>query len=261
MARGSELDARGKVALVVGGASGMGRLAAQRWADAGGVAVAADIDEVGLKETAGGRESLHARRVDITDPEAVFQLVDEVEREFGPLERVYNGAAIQPTGMILDQDLDEIHRVMAVNYGGLVNVTKAVLPRLVSRGRGSLINFASIAGWVPNMHFGAYSASKFAVVGFTECLYHENRGKGVHICCVCPAQVDTPLRAQATSKPRIMEVGPKPMPPAFVLDAIDRAVAKRVFWVFPGLTTRMGWWLRRFVPWVMWKIDHNAEGF
>ncbi len=261
MANGSGLDARGKVALIVGGASGMGRLAAQRWTDAGGVAVAADIDEAGLKETSAQRASLHVRVVDVTDPEAVFQLVDVVEREYGPLERVYNAAAIQPTGMILDQDLDLIHRIMNINYGGVVNVAKAVLPRLLARRQGSLINFASIAGWVPNMHFGAYSASKFAVVAFTECLYHENRRRGVHICCVCPAQVDTPLRAQATSHPRIMEVGPKPVPPALVLDAIDRAVVRGQFWVFPGLTTRMGWWLRRFAPWVLWKIDHNAEGF
>ncbi len=99
------------------------------------------------------------------------------------------------------------------------------------------------------------------MVAFTEVLYHENRGRGVHICCVCPSQVDTPLRAQATSKPGIMGVGPKPMPPGAVLDAIDRAVEKGRFWVFPGLHTAIGWRLRRFVPWVLWKIDHNAEGF
>jgi NAD(P)-dependent dehydrogenase (short-subunit alcohol dehydrogenase family) len=258
--RGLEEAARGRVALIVGGGSGMGRLAAQRWSDAGGIAVAADIDDVGLKETVGARRNLHVRRVDVTDAEAVRELVDDVERNAGPIERVYNAAAIQPTGMILDQELDTIHRIMAINYGGVVNVTKAALPRMLARKRGSLINFASIAGWVPNMHFGAYSASKFAVVGFTECLYHENRGKGVHIACVCPGQVDTPLRAQATSNPRIMQVGPKPVPPALVIDAIERAIARGSFWVFPGFTTRMGWYLRRFVPWVMWQIDHNAEG-
>ena len=261
MASRSESGARTGIALFVGGASGMARLAAQRWADCGGVSVAVDVDEGGLKETARARANVHVRRVDVTDSGAVFELVDEIERDFGPIERVYNAAAIQPTALIVDQDLDEIHRIMAINYGGLVNVTKAVLPRLLARRRGSLINFASIAGWVPNMHFGAYSASKFAVVGFSECLYHENRNSGVHICCVCPGQVDTPLRAQATSKPKMMDVGPKPVPPGMVLDAIERAVRRRRFWVFPGLTTRIGWWLRRFAPWVMWMIDHRAEGF
>jgi NAD(P)-dependent dehydrogenase (short-subunit alcohol dehydrogenase family) len=203
---------------------------------------------------------VHGRVADVTESEAVFRLVYRVERELGRLERVYNAAAIQPTSPLLDQDVDEIHRVMATNYGGVVNVSKAVMPRLLSRGRGALINFASIAGWVPNMHFGAYAASKFAVVAFTEILCHETRGQGVHVCCVCPGQVDTPLRAQATSRPRIMERGPAPAPPAFVLDAIDRAVARRSFWVFPGATTRAGWWLRRLAPSVLWKIDHDAEG-
>jgi NAD(P)-dependent dehydrogenase (short-subunit alcohol dehydrogenase family) len=255
------LDAQGKVALVVGAASGMGRLAARRWTDAGGIAVLADVNEAGLRETAEARSGMHPRLLDVTRPEAVTALVKEIEAEIGPLERVYNGAGVMPTSLLLDQDLDEIHRVMDVNYAGTVNVSLATLPPMLERGRGALVNFASIAGWVPNMHFGAYSASKFAVVALSEVLHHETRGRGVIICCVCPSTVDTPLLRQATSKPRIMETGPKPIPPERVLDAIDRAVEKGRFWVFAGLTTRMGWYLRRFAPGLMWKIGHNAEGF
>ena len=98
---------------------------------------------------------------------------------------------------------------------------------MIERGRGSLINFASIAGWIPILHFGAYSASKFAIVAFTEVLYHENRGRGAHIACVCPSQVATPLVAQATSKPKILETGPAPMKPEKVLDAIGHHVVSR----------------------------------
>jgi short-subunit dehydrogenase len=191
----------------------------------------------------------------------VTQVVKDVEADLGPIERVYNAAAIQPTQLLLKQDLEEIHRIMHINYGGLVNVSLATLPGLLERGRGSLINFGSIAGWVPNLHFGGYCAAKFAVVAFSEVLYHENRNGGVHICCVCPSKVDTPLVDQATSKPKILEVGPKAMSPAFVLDAIDRAVEKKRFWVFPGAHTAMGWRLRRFLPALMWRIGHNAEGF
>jgi short-subunit dehydrogenase len=198
--------------------------------------------------------------VDVTDAGAVAQLVKDAAAEHGPIARVYNAAAIQPTSLLLEQDLAEIHRVMAINYGGLVNVSVAALRRLLEQGHGSLINFCSIAGWVPNLHFGAYSASKFAGVAFTEVLFHENRGRGVHIACVCPSQVDTPLRAQARSKPKIMETGPPPMPPGQVLDAIDRAVAKQRFWVFPGWHTAVGVRLRRFFPGLMWRIGHRAEG-
>ncbi len=239
----------------------MGRLAAQRWAEAGGTALAVDVNEAGLKETAEGRPGIQTRVLDVTDADAVGGLVEEIWQGVGPFDRVYNAAAIQPTNLLLEQDLAEIHRVMAINYGGLVNVSKAVLPRLLERGRGSLIHFASIAGWVPNMHFGAYNASKFAAVAFTEVLYHENRGNGVHIACVCPPPVDTPLMAQAVSNPKILNTGPAPMKPAKVLDVIDRACEKGKFWVFPGAHTVAGLWLRRLLPGVLWKIDHNVEGF
>ena len=255
------MDARNKVCFVAGAASGLGRLAAQRWSRAGGIVAAADINEQGLRETAANCDSIRTWHLDVTDRQEVEAVVKAVESELGPIERVYNCAAIFPTALLLDQDPDEIHRVMNINYGGVVNVSLSTLPRLLERGRGALVNFASIAGWIPTLHFGAYNASKFASVAFTEVLYHENRGKGVHISCVCPSQVDTPLLAQATSRPRILKTGPAPMRPEIVLDAVDRAVDRGKFWVFPGAHTQAAWRLRRFFPSLMWKIDHDAEGF
>jgi NAD(P)-dependent dehydrogenase (short-subunit alcohol dehydrogenase family) len=255
------MDAHNKVCFAVGAASGLGRLAAQRWARAGGIVAAVDVDEDGLRETAAGFDSIRTWHLDVTNRQEVDAVVKTVESELGPIERVYSCAAIFPTALLLEQDPDEIHRVMSINYGGIVNVSLSTLPRLLERGRGALINFASIAGWVPTMHFGAYSASKFASIAFTEILYHENRGRGVHISCVCPSQVDTPFLAQATSNPEILKTGPAPMKPGVVLDAVDRAVERGKFWVFPGAHTQIGWRLRRFFPWLMWKIDHDAEGF
>jgi NAD(P)-dependent dehydrogenase (short-subunit alcohol dehydrogenase family) len=251
----------GRLIFVAGAASGMGRLAARRWAEAGGVVAAADVDEAGLAETARGLPGIHTRWLDVTDAEAVAAAVKDVEAQLGPIERVYNGAAIQPTGLLAQQDAAEVWRVMQTNYGGLVNVSLATLPHLLERGRGSLVNFSSLAGWSPTMHFGAYCASKAAQIAFTEVLHHENRGRGVHICCVCPGQVDTPLRAQALTKPKIMQAGPKPQRPEAVLDAIERAIERRRFWVFASAHAAIGWRLRRFVPGFMWWIDHRAEGF
>jgi short-subunit dehydrogenase len=200
------------------------------------------------------------RWLDVTDADAVSAAVKEIEAQLGPIERVYNGAAIQPTGLLLEQDVQEIHRVMQVNYGGLVNVSLATLPRMLERRRGVLVNLASIAGWVPSLHFGAYGASKFAQVAFTEVLHHENRGKGVQILCVCPSQVDTPLRAQALSNPKLMQVGPAPQSPESVVEAIERAIGKRRLFVFAAWHTEIAWRLRRFLPWVLWQINHRVEG-
>ena len=254
------MQERRGVCFVAGGASGIGRAAARRWAADGWTVIAADVDEPGLAETAGGRPGIHTRWLDVTDAEAVAGAVKEVEAQLGPIERVYNGAAIQPTGLLARQGVEEIHRVMRVNYGGMVNVSLATLPRMLARGRGVLVNLASMSGWIPSLYFGAYDASKFAQVAFTEVLHHENRGSGVQILCVCPGQVETPLRAQAQPQPKMMRVGPAPQSPESVVEAVERAIGTRRFLVFAAWHTALAWRLRRFVPGLLWWISHRVEG-
>jgi NAD(P)-dependent dehydrogenase (short-subunit alcohol dehydrogenase family) len=237
----------------------MGRLAAQRMADAGGAVIAVDVNEEGLRATAEGRDRIRARALDVVDSRAVEALVRDVESEHGPIERVYNAAAIMPTAALLDQDIDTIRRIMDINYGGVANVSRAVMPGMVERGRGDLINFASIAGWLPALDFGAYNASKFAVVAFTEVLYHETLKTGVRVVCVCPPPVNTPLLDQAKSKPKVLEQG-DPIPPEAVLDAIEAGLESGKLWVFPGRGTSLGWRMRRFFPNLMWRQLHKVEG-
>jgi NAD(P)-dependent dehydrogenase (short-subunit alcohol dehydrogenase family) len=273
----------GKVVLVTGAGSGLGRLAARRLA-AGGASVAAiDIDEQGLKETAahhestgelalgetvsvtGARDQLLRRQtmrtavLDVTDAEAVRSEVAVIESDLGPIDRVVNAAAIMPTSLLLDQDLEEIHRIMRINYGGVVNVTMATLPGMIERGRGDLIQFASMAGWVPTPHFGAYDASKFAVVAFTEVLYHETRGRGVRIVCVCPPPVATPLLDQATSRPKLLATTP-PIAPEVVLESVERSLEAGRLWAFPGRGTSLLWRIRRFFPGLVWRRMRRLEG-
>jgi short-subunit dehydrogenase len=148
---------------------------------------------------------------------------------------------------------------MDINYCGTVNVTMATLPGMIARGHGDLVNFASIAGWLPSMHFGAYNASKFAVVAFTEVLYHENRNKGVRFACVCPPPVATPLLDQAKSNPKILE-GLPPIPPEQVLDAIEKSLDAGRLMVFPDRTSKLSYWMRRFLPGLLWSGSHRTEG-
>lgn len=259
----------GKVVLVTGAASGIGRLAARRLAAAGVSVAAVDVDEKGLLETGAsatglpeakpGKPALRTSVLDVTDAQAVQAEVKAIESELGPIERVVNAAAIMPTSLLVDQDLDEIHRIMRINYGGVVNVTLATLPGMLERGRGDLIQFASMAGWIPTPHFGAYNASKFAVVAFSEVLYHENRGKGVRIVCVCPPPVATPLLDQATSRPKLLEQMP-PIKPEVVLEAIERSLEAGKLWAFPGRGSALAWRMRRFLPGLVWRRVHRIEG-
>ena len=249
----------GQVVFVTGGGSGMGRLAAQRMADAGAKVAAVDVDEAGLAETAEGREAIHTQRLDVTDNQAVLATVKQVEDRLGPIDRVYNAAAIMPTGLLLEQDTEMITRIMRVDYDGVVHVAKAILPGMLERDRGDLINFASIAGWLPSIHFGAYNASKFAVVAFTEVLYHENRESGVRFACVCPPPVATPLLDQAKSQPKVLDDA-RAIAPEKVLDAIEQGLERGRFMIFPDATSAVSQRLRRLAPKLLWRLSHRIEG-
>ncbi len=250
---------RGELALITGAGSGMGRLASQRLAEAGASVAAIDVNEEGLRATAGDSDRIETFAIDVTNARAVEKTVRKIESRMGPIDRVMNAAAIMPTDFLLNQDADQINRVMEINYGGTVNVTMATLPGMLERGSGDLINFASVAGWAPTMHFGAYNASKFAVVAFTEVLYHENRGRGVRFSCVCPPPVATPLLAQAKSKPKVLE-GITPISPETVLDAIERDLEKGKLMVFPDRNAALVVRLRRWLPSLLWKNLHRTEG-
>ena len=251
---------QGRVALITGAASGMGRLAAQQLARAGATVAAVDVNEAGLAETARGLETIRAFPADVTDVRAVEALVSKVENELGAVDRVLNAAAIMPTGRLLEQDTDLIRRIMDINYTGTVAVCQTLLPRMLARRRGDLVNFASVAGWMPTLHFGAYNASKFAVVAYTEVLAHENRKQGVRFACVCPPPVATPLLEQAKSKPKILDRLP-PIKPEAVLAAIERDLERGRLMVFPDANARLSVWMRRFTPWLLWRGVHYVEGF
>ena len=229
-----------KVVLVTGGASGMGRLAAQRMAAVDAKVAAVDLNEQGLAETARDHERIHTWTLDVSDTKAVEACVSEIERTLGPIDRVYNAAAIMPTALLVEQDTRDILRIMDIDYGGVVNVCKATLPGMLERGHGDMINFASIAGWTPTLHFGAYNAAKFAVVAFSEVLYHENRNRGVRFCIVCPPPVATPLLDQAKSQPKVLkEKGMEPIQPDEVLDAIERDLVRGKLFCFPNRRTHI----------------------
>ncbi|MFK7976214.1 MAG: SDR family NAD(P)-dependent oxidoreductase [Halioglobus sp.] len=252
-----------QVVLITGGGSGMGREAARRFAQAGATVALFDLNTQGMAETAEGLSSIHSWTVDVTDFEAVCAAVKEVEAQHGPVERLYNCAAIMPFGKLAEQDNAIIHKQMAINYGGLVNITQAVLPGMLERGRGDFVSFASMAGIIPMLLTGAYTATKFAVRAFTETLYHENRNSGVRFACVCPPAVATPLLKQGRESawPKMLDGAGEPLQPSVVIDAIEECLAKGKFMVLPTRDARIGALMRRLAPGLIWKQVHDTEGF
>ena len=198
----------------------------------------------------------------LIDAEAWLEAVEETESRLGPIKRVYNAAAIMPLGKVVDQDVEVFHRVMDINYNGVVNVSKAVMPKLLERNSGELVNFASLAGWIPILYMSAYNASKFAVVAFTEVLHHEHKDSNVKVLCVCPPPVKTPLLDQArdTVWPKLFDQG-EHIEPQDVLNAIEQTIADDEFFVFPGKGSRMAQRMRRWFPNLLWNNVHKTEGF
>jgi NADP-dependent 3-hydroxy acid dehydrogenase YdfG len=253
----------GKVVLITGGGSGMGRQAAQMLAGDGATVALFDVNTDGMDETAKGFDSIHGWSVDITDAQAVIDAVRACEDKLGPIDRLYNCAAIMPFGKLVEQDNAIIHKQMAINYGGLVNITQAVLPGMLERGRGDFISFASMAGLIPMLLTGAYSATKAAVCTFSETLYHENMNSGVRFACVCPPAVSTPLLQQGrdTVWPKMLDDAGEPIAPQQVIDAIETCLEKNKLWVFPNGNAKIGSIMRRFFPSLIWKQIHKVEGF
>jgi NAD(P)-dependent dehydrogenase (short-subunit alcohol dehydrogenase family) len=252
------MDTRPPVSMVFGGGSGLGQLAALRWAQNGGTAIALDIYADGLESSGRQHASIIPVQVDVRDSAAVNDAIRRVECEHGPISRIDNAAAIFPTSLALDTPPSTFEEVIRTNFLGMVHVSLAGLAAMKAHGRGVLVNYCSIAGIVPQMHMAAYSSSKAACIAFTQILFHENLRSGVHVVCVCPRTVDTPLLKQATSQPRILTVC-RPAPPARVLDRLDRAIRRRQFLCLPDRRTRLMWRISRFTPSMLWRFNHLVE--
>lgn len=252
----------GKVAFITGAGSGMGQLAARQFADTGASVAAFDINAEGLANTAEGYDNIHCYSGDITDFDSVKAIVDEVETTLGPIDRLYNCAAIMPLGKILEHDIKQQHKIIDINLGGLMNITHAALPAMVARGHGDFVSFASMAGVIPTLLTGVYSTSKAAVYTFNEILYHENRDSGVRFANVCPPAVATPLLKQGrdTVWPKMLDTD-SPIEPQQVLARIEECLDKGIWLVTVGKGANIGPLTRRFIPNTIWKHVHKMEGF
>src|SRR4051794_11400431 len=168
----------GKVAVVTGAGSGIGRALAVGLAERGARLAIADWDANGLDDTAQqllarGADTL-STRVDMSDRGAVAEWAADVARHFGVVHQIYNNAGIAAGGpLIAETDYDGFERVLAVNLWGVVHGTKEFLPHLVASGAGHVINVSSLNGFMAQPGLAPYVTSKFAVRGFTEALRTE----------------------------------------------------------------------------------------
>jgi NAD(P)-dependent dehydrogenase (short-subunit alcohol dehydrogenase family) len=164
----------GKVAVVTGAGSGIGRQLALGLARRGARLALADVNEAGLDETAEQAKQLgtqvHAAQLDVSRREAVEAYAGRVVEHYGVVHQLYNNAGIAGGSTVLGSQWSEYERVLAVNLNGVIHGTQAFLPHLIASGDGDLINLSSLNGILAGPRLSAYCAAKFAVRGFTESL-------------------------------------------------------------------------------------------
>lgn len=192
----------GKVCIVTGAGSGIGRALARSLAARGARLAISDIDPDGLAETerlidGKGSSRLRADILDVGDAEAIERYAPLVRESLGAADYVFNVAGLSRIGAFKDTPLSSIEKVMNVNYWGVVRMSKAFLPQLLET-KGGLVNISSIYGVIGVPTQSHYCSSKFAVRGFTETLATELLEDGVRVTCVHPGGVATNIARNAT---------------------------------------------------------------
>lgn len=194
----------GAVALVTGGGRGVGRAVALALADAGAaVAVAArtraEIDEVSRAIRANGGGS-RAIVCDVADAASVRAAVGEAGAALGPIDILVNNAGTVESAPFVKLDEDLWARTLAVNLTGTYLCSRAVLPSMLERRRGRIINIASVAGKVGFAYSAAYCAAKHGVLGLTRALALEVAAAGITVNAICPGWLDTPMTAASVAR-------------------------------------------------------------
>lgn len=198
----------GKVAVITGSGSGIGRALAVQLAKSGSHLALSDVDTSGLAETAALCEQEGAKVtqsvLDVADRAAMYQHAEAVERDFGGANLVFNNAGVALTATVEEMTWDDFEWIVGVNFWGVMYGTKAFLPQLIASGNGHVVNISSVFGLIAVPTQSAYNATKFAVRGFTEALRQEMKiaGHPVGVSCVHPGGIKTNIarnsRAGAT---------------------------------------------------------------
>jgi NADP-dependent 3-hydroxy acid dehydrogenase YdfG len=183
----------GRTVVITGAASGIGRALAQRLSDHSCPVAIADVDEAGLKETeASLRGPALMRVLDVRDGQAQREFAGEVQQWAPkPIGAVFNNAGVAVASTVLDAVPEDDNWLWDINFGGVVNGTRAFLPILVEQDEGAIVNTSSVFGLVGMPTQSAYCSAKFAVRGFTDALRQELRGTGVTAINVHPGGINT----------------------------------------------------------------------
>ena len=200
----------GKVALITGAAQGIGRAIATRLAEEGAKVAIADIQEDVAAKTAADLKSaaLQAKaiKLDVTSLDSAIAAVATVERELGPVDILVNNAGWDKLEPFVESTPDTWERVIAINFRGVLNCCKAVIPGMQARGGGKIVSISSDAGRVGSLGEAVYSGCKAGIIAFSKTLARELARNKININVVCPGPTETALlRGVMDKQPKVIE--------------------------------------------------------
>ena len=244
-----------RVAFVTGGSSGIGLATAKALA-AGGAHVwlaarrsealeAALVQVNAVCPTSG--QYCGSIPMDVSNWEQVQSAVNRVTRDVGAPTWVINAAGVVYPGYFQDLHLEQFQSMMAINYFGIVHVTKAVLPGMLQLNEGYVVNISSVVGFIGTLGYSAYSPSKFAIRGFSDAIRCEFKPRGIHVSVVFPPDTRTPqLDYENQFKPhelRILSKVNRVMTAEAVAKSILAQAARGRYLIFPGWDSQVLYWL------------------
>lgn len=219
-----------RVCVVTGGAHGIGRAICRRFAAAGARVVVSDLSLAGAEAVAGEIGGV-AFRADVAREGDLRALVAHVEQRVGPIDLFCSNAGIAISGGPETSNADW-QRIMDINFMAHVWAARLVVPDMIRRGQGYLVNVASAAGLVTQLGSAPYAVSKHAAVAFAEWLAVTYGDQGVRVSCVCPLGVKTAMLANA-DEPIAKLLGPEALEPEAVAEAVFQGVREERFLILP----------------------------
>lgn len=267
---------RGQVVVITGGSRGLGLDMARQFGKLGARLVLAARDERELRLAAEtlvqegyvAPEDVVTVVADISVQEDAERLIAEATTRFGRVDILVNNAAVIYAGPALDQDLENLEHALRTNLGGTIYTTRAVLPQMLPRGKGRIVNIASIAGKATIPHMLPYSVSKFAVVGYSQAMRVELLGRGIQVTTVCPGLMrtgsspfvfltgdrekeyrwfslseKTPVWSVSSSRSARHIVNAAATGRAELIISLQSWIATRATAIAPGLTIRIASWI------------------
>lgn len=233
----------GKLALITGGSSGIGLALARELAQQGmRIAILARRQEV-LDTAKVEIENLSQSEVftisaDVSNWEQVSSALATFQDEVGVPDLLINSAGVARPGQFEELDVEVFHWTLDINLLGPIHVCKAVVPGMLERGSGHIVNVSSVAGFIGTYGYTAYGASKFGLRGFSDTLRAELRSRGINVTTVFPPDTDTPqLAAEMPYKPAVTKVLAETaslQPPEKVAAAIRKGIQKNRILIIPG---------------------------